>query len=301
MEGLTPVILCVVLMILMLNIGLPIAYAVGFSAMIVGFLTYGSVALEKLGWTTFYTLFNPAWTPLPLFCFIGFLIAQTKIGEDLFRAAKAWLSRVPGALVVSSVLAEAGVAATLGSSAATILTVGPVAMPELERLSYDRKMSLGALTCGGVLGPLIPPSATAIIISGLGRGCCSVRPPPDCWSGARTPLGRFAIDGPHRQMRTKSFAWPRSRRSHLVREVLLTEEGLAGPGDLLWYLWQYFLRNSDGYGSRRRRSLYRTDYRHLRLRPQGERYLSSNDRYSKGECGDSLYYRRGFVLFLYHR
>lgn len=181
MEGLTPVILCVVLMILMLNIGLPIAYAVGFSAMIVGFFTYGAVALEKLGWTTFQTLFIPAWTPLPLFCFIGFLIAQTKIGEDLFRAARAWLSRVPGALVVSTVLAEAGVAATLGSSAATILTVGPVAMPELERLSYDRKMSLGALTCGGVLGPLIPPSATAIIIAGL--------------AGAVVPLGRLLIAG----------------------------------------------------------------------------------------------------------
>ena len=181
MEGLTPVILCLVLMILMLNIGLPIAYAVGFSAMIVGFFTYGAVALEKLGWTTFQTLFIPAWTPLPLFCFIGFLIAQTKIGEDLFRAARAWLSRVPGALVVSSVLAEAGVAATLGSSAATILTVGPVAMPELERLSYDRKMSLGALTCGGVLGPLIPPSATAIIIAGL--------------AGAVVPLGRLLIAG----------------------------------------------------------------------------------------------------------
>jgi C4-dicarboxylate transporter DctM subunit len=168
-------------MILMLNVGLPIAYAVGFSAMIVGFFTYGAVALEKLGWTTFQTLFIPAWTPLPLFCFIGFLIAQTKIGEDLFRAARAWLSRVPGALVVSTVLAEAGVAATLGSSAATILTVGPVAMPELERLSYDRKMSLGALTCGGVLGPLIPPSATAIIIAGL--------------AGAVVPLGRLLIAG----------------------------------------------------------------------------------------------------------
>ena len=181
MEGLTPVILCVALMILMLNVGLPIAYAVGFSAMIVGFFTYGTVALEKLGWTTFHTLFITAWIPLPLFCFIGFLIAQTKIGEDLFRAARAWLSRVPGALVVSSIFAEAGVAATLGSSAVTILTVGPVALPELEKFNYDRKMSLGALTCGGVLGPLIPPSATAIIIAAI--------------AGDVVPLGRLLIAG----------------------------------------------------------------------------------------------------------
>jgi hypothetical protein len=43
-------------MLLMLNVGLPIAYSVGFSAMIVGFFTYGTVALEKLGWTTFHTM-----------------------------------------------------------------------------------------------------------------------------------------------------------------------------------------------------------------------------------------------------
>src|SRR4030042_5521159 len=88
MEGLTPVILCLVLMILMLNIGLPVAFAGGVSAMIVGFFTYGTVALEKLGWTTFHTLFVTAWIPLPLFFFIGFLITRTKIGEGLFRGGR---------------------------------------------------------------------------------------------------------------------------------------------------------------------------------------------------------------------
>ncbi len=181
MDQLTAAIACIVLMLIMLNTGLPIAIAVGFSAMLVGFFTNGLVSLEKLGWTTFQTVFQPAWTPLPLFCFIGCLVAQTKIGEDLFRAARLWLSRLPGGLIVSSVFGQAGMAAVLGASAPTILAIGPVAMPELKRYNYDRKLSLGALTCGGVLGPLIPPSGTAIIISGL--------------AGQTVPLGKLLIAG----------------------------------------------------------------------------------------------------------
>jgi tripartite ATP-independent transporter DctM subunit len=167
MDQLTAALVCIVIMLVMLNLGLPIAYALGFSSMIVGFFTFGTVALEKLGWTTYHTLFNTAWIPLPLFAFMGCLIAQTKIGEDLFGSARLWLSRLPGALVVSSIIGQAGMAAVLGASAPTILAIGPVSIPELERYKYNKTLALAALTCGGVLGPLIPPSATAIIIAGL--------------------------------------------------------------------------------------------------------------------------------------
>ena len=167
MDPLVAAVVCIVIMVIMLNTGLPIAYSIGFSSMLVGFFTYGEIALEKLGWTTFHTVFNPAWTPLPLFTFIGALISQTKMGEDLFKAARLWLSRLPGALIVSTIIGQASMAAVLGASAPTILAIGPIAMPELKRYNYDRSMSVGALTCGGVLGPLIPPSATAIIIAGL--------------------------------------------------------------------------------------------------------------------------------------
>lgn len=167
MDQLTAALVCIVIMLVMLNLGLPIAYALGFSSMIVGFFTFGTVALEKLGWTTYHTLFNTAWIPLPLFAFMGCLIAQTKIGEDLFGSARLWLSRLPGALVVSSIIGQAGMAAVLGASAPTILAIGPVSIPELEKYKYDKTLALAALTCGGVLGPLIPPSATAIIIAGL--------------------------------------------------------------------------------------------------------------------------------------
>ena len=169
MSQLAAALICIILMLIMLNTGLPIAIAVGFSSMIVGFAMSGPVALEKLGWTTYQVVFNPSWTPLPLFMFIGCLIAQTRIGEDLFGAARLWLSRLPGGLIVSSIMGQAAMGAVLGGSPQTILAIGPIAMPELDRYKYDRKLSLGALVTGGVLGPLIPPSGTMIVLSGLGN------------------------------------------------------------------------------------------------------------------------------------
>jgi C4-dicarboxylate transporter DctM subunit len=147
--------------------GVPIAYSLGFSAVVAGLLAFGTSILPKVGWTPFHMLFNLAWTPLPLFILIGSLIAETTMGTDLFRAAMRWLSRVPGGLIAASIMGEAVMAATLGTSAACIMVVGKVAVPEFERYGYNRSLGLGAMLAGGVLGPLIPPSATMIIYSCL--------------------------------------------------------------------------------------------------------------------------------------
>lgn len=175
----TASIICACLMLFLLLIGVPIAYALGFSSIVVGYFAFGSFALEKAGWTTFQLLYNLTWTPLPLFTLMSFLIAETRMGEDLFRAARNWLSRLPGGLFVAAIMGEAGMAAALGASGPTIIAVGNVAVPEFKRYSYDKAIGLGALTCGGVLGPLIPPSATMIIYAIL----------------ANVPLGHLFIAG----------------------------------------------------------------------------------------------------------
>ena len=89
---------CVVSMLFLMLMGMRIVYALGFTALVVAFFTYGPFSLEKLGWTTFNTLFNINWVPLPLFVLIACLIAETKMGEDIYGAARSWLSRVPGGL-----------------------------------------------------------------------------------------------------------------------------------------------------------------------------------------------------------
>ncbi len=166
-------------MLLFLMLGVPIAYSLGFVSIIVGIITFGGACLPKIGWITFHLLYNLNWTPLPLFTLMACTIAETRIGEDLFRAARNWLSRVPGGIIAASVWGEAGMAAALGASGPTIIAVGKVAVPEFERYHYSKALGLGALTCGGVLGPLIPPSATMIIYAIM----------------SNVPLGRLFIAG----------------------------------------------------------------------------------------------------------
>jgi C4-dicarboxylate transporter DctM subunit len=150
-------------MLFLMLMGMPVIYALGFMAITVAFFAFGAPSLEKVGWTTFSTLYNINWTPLPLFVLIACLIAETTIGEDIYAAARSWLSRVPGGLIVTSIWGEAVMAAAIGTSTATILAVGKVAEPEFKRYGYDKGLAMGGLCCGGVLGPLIPPSAGMII------------------------------------------------------------------------------------------------------------------------------------------
>jgi tripartite ATP-independent transporter DctM subunit len=157
--------ICIALMLLLLVIGVPIAWALLSSSIVVGFALFGPSALDKLGGQTFYFLYSLAWTPLPLFVLLGCLISETTIGFDLFKAARNWLSRVPGGLVSATIWAEAGMAAALGASAPCIVGVGKIAIPELERFHYKKSFALGALLTGGILGPLIPPSAVMIIFA----------------------------------------------------------------------------------------------------------------------------------------
>lgn len=160
-------ILTVLGLLIFMMLGIPIVYSLGFCAVLAGLIAFGPTILPKVGWTPFHMLFNLAWTPLPLFVLLGAIVGETGIGQDLFKAAMAWLSRIRGGLIVSGILGEAAMAATIGTSAATIVVVGKVAVPEFERYGYNRSLGLGALLAGGVLGPLIPPSATMIIYSVL--------------------------------------------------------------------------------------------------------------------------------------
>jgi len=159
-------ILCIASMVFFLILGVPIAFALGFSAVVFGTIAFGPMALHKMSLATFSLFYNYSWTPLPLFVLMACVITETTIGEDLYRVARNWVSGLPGALISASILGEAMLASTVGVSGAAIVAVGKVAEPELKRYGYDRNLALGGMMCGGVLGPLIPPS-TPLIIYGV--------------------------------------------------------------------------------------------------------------------------------------
>jgi C4-dicarboxylate transporter DctM subunit len=175
----TAAIVCLGGMLFLLMTGIPIAYSIGFVSALVGYLAFGESALDKVGWTTYTMLYKLSWTPLPVFTLLACLMAQTSMGEDIFGAARRWLSPVPGGLVASTVFGEAVMAAALGSSTATIMAMGKVAEPEFRRNKYNLPYAIGATLAGGVLGPLIPPSTIMIIFAVM----------------ANAPLGELFIAG----------------------------------------------------------------------------------------------------------
>jgi C4-dicarboxylate transporter, DctM subunit len=157
------------LSVALIIMGIPIAYVLGFCAVFGILFGSGGASLTKLGLTPFSVFHGLNWLPLPMFILMAYVISETDIGKDIFNTANKWLARIPGGLVVSAIWAEAAMAATMGASGTTILTVGAVAVPEMERLGCSKKFSVGALLCGGVLGPLIPPSIPFIVYAILSQ------------------------------------------------------------------------------------------------------------------------------------
>ena len=100
---------------------------------------------------------------LPIFILIGFLAFHAGLTKSLFEAAKRWLGRLPGGLAVATVFATAGFAAVSGASTATAAVFARVAIPEMLREGYNRKLAAGVVAAGGTLATLIPPSAILVI------------------------------------------------------------------------------------------------------------------------------------------
>jgi len=100
---------------------------------------------------------------LPMFILIGYLAFHAGITEALFDAARKWLGWVPGGLAVATVFAAAGFAAVSGASTATAAVFSRVAIPDMLKYGYDRRLAAGVVAAGGTLASLIPPSALLVI------------------------------------------------------------------------------------------------------------------------------------------
>jgi tripartite ATP-independent transporter DctM subunit len=100
---------------------------------------------------------------LPMFILIGFLAFHAGITEKLFDAATKWLGWVPGGLAVATVMAATGFAAVSGASTATAAVFSRVAIPDMLKAGYDKRLAAGVVAAAGTLATLIPPSAILVI------------------------------------------------------------------------------------------------------------------------------------------
>lgn len=102
-------------------------------------------------------------TILPLFILMGNLAGVSGMSRDLYDAAHAWFGNLRGGLASSTIVGCAGFSALSGSSLASAVTMGRVALPEMQRYKYDDALATGSIAAGGTLGILIPPSAGFVI------------------------------------------------------------------------------------------------------------------------------------------
>lgn len=150
-------------LIILLLLGQHIAFALLLSAFIGYYFLLGGPLPGTIGITAFNLTYNFVLTAIPLFIFMGEIILRTGFSKQLYRGLSRWFQLLPGGLLHSNIGACGMFAAVSGSSVATAAAIGTVALPELEKRGYDRKLSAGSLAAGGTLGPLIPPSIAFII------------------------------------------------------------------------------------------------------------------------------------------
>jgi C4-dicarboxylate transporter DctM subunit len=155
--------LVIFVLVVLLGLGTPIAFCLGFMG-VAGIVALMDVAvLYQIAEIAADSGTNLFMLTLPLFVLMAEVVSFSGVGDDLYTAAHDWLSWLPGGLAISSIATCTGFAAISGSSPATAATVGLVAIPEMIKRGYNRRLAVGAIAAGGTLGILIPPSITMII------------------------------------------------------------------------------------------------------------------------------------------
>ncbi|MFX0199125.1 MAG: TRAP transporter large permease [Candidatus Hodarchaeota archaeon] len=141
---------------------------IGFAMALVGLfgLTYLEsikYALAVFGTVPYHEVAQYAISVVPLFVLMGTVVSNAGLSRDLYDAAHMWLGQLPGGLAIATIGGCAGFASICGSSMATAVTMGKVALPEMRKHGYDTALATGAVASGGTLGILIPPSLGFII------------------------------------------------------------------------------------------------------------------------------------------
>lgn len=140
----------------------------GFAMAIVGFLGFSVIVSFQAGTNLvakdFFDVFSSyGFTVIPLFILMGQVAFNAGIARRLYDAAYRFMGHIPGGLAMATVAGATVFKAICGSSPATAATFASVAVPEMDRYGYDKRLSTGVVATVGTLGILIPPSVTLIV------------------------------------------------------------------------------------------------------------------------------------------
>ena len=145
-------------------IGVPISFTLLFLAFAFGYVGMGATVFDLAYFQTIGMMKEELLAAVPLFIFMGFITEQAGLMERLFTAFRLLLAPVRGALFLVVVLTATVFAMATGIVGAAVTVLGIMASPIMIKSGYDAKLSAGAITAGGTLGILIPPSVMLIVM-----------------------------------------------------------------------------------------------------------------------------------------
>jgi TRAP-type mannitol/chloroaromatic compound transport system permease large subunit len=154
------------LVVVAIMMGFPTAFTLMGMGMIFTWLAYEentTKTLDLMVQSAFKVMSNDVLISIPLFVFMGYLVERANLIEKLFKSLHLSLARVPGSLAVATLFTCAVFATATGIVGAVVTLMGLLALPQMLKGGYDVRLSAGAITAGGCLGILIPPSVMLIV------------------------------------------------------------------------------------------------------------------------------------------
>ncbi|HSV92294.1 MAG TPA: TRAP transporter large permease subunit [Desulfobacterales bacterium] len=156
-------IVIVVAMVVLMAMGLPLAWSIGAVAVGLVLMKFDPSVMMMLVSRVFDMSMNYTLMSVPLFVLMAGLLQRAGIADQLFRAVNVWAGGLRGGIAVGTIIANAIMASMVGIIGAEIVTFGLIALPEMLSKKYDHKLALGSVAAGGGLATLIPPSVVFIV------------------------------------------------------------------------------------------------------------------------------------------
>ena len=170
-------------MLVMLMTGQRMFGIIGFIAVVAALALWGdrggydlafAQSIKVIGWFPLLTL--------PMFIFMGYVLSESRLADDLYRMFHVWFGPVPGGLAIGTILLMVLISAMNGLSVAGMAIGATIALPELLKRNYDKRMVTGVIQAGSSLGILVPPSVVLVLYALIARQSVS-----DLWLAGIVP------------------------------------------------------------------------------------------------------------------
>jgi tripartite ATP-independent transporter DctM subunit len=146
----------------LLMLGVPLAFVSGAIAVVLAVTQFGLNSLFIIGSRTVDFIDSFALIAVPMFVIMASFMEKSGVAKDLYRALHVWAGSLSGGIGVVTIFVAVVLGATTGIIGGEIVLLGLIALPQMLRLGYDKKLAIGIVTAGGSLGTMIPPSIILI-------------------------------------------------------------------------------------------------------------------------------------------